>query len=99
MVGGFSAAEFIVVHGREIIVDEGISMDHLQGGGDRHHSVLGGPDRLTSGKREDGPKTLPSRPNAVLHGLVEAGWPILDLGKISLKGGFHRFLSFLKIFF
>ena len=30
MISGFSAAKIIVVHGREIVMDQGVCVDHLE---------------------------------------------------------------------
>jgi hypothetical protein len=36
VIGGTSTPEIIIIHGRQIVMDQGIGMDHLHGAGSRH---------------------------------------------------------------
>jgi hypothetical protein len=58
--GGSSPADVVVVHGREIVVNQRVGVDELEGHRDRQHVVDVDPGRHRLGRREHerGPNTL-----------------------------------------
>ena len=66
-------AEVVVVHGREVVVDEGVGMDQLEGARGRHHVRHVAAGGLGRRDDQDGPEPLPARKHAVAHRLVDHG--------------------------
>lgn len=71
VVGRFTAAEVVVVHAGEVIVDEGHGVDHLDGAGSGHRGGGGSSDELAGGDAEDGAYALATGEEGVAHGLVD----------------------------
>ena len=61
-----------VIHRRQVVVDEGICMDELQGGGEGKGGVSVPSHGLGPGDRQNGPKPLSPGHQTVAHGGVEA---------------------------
>jgi hypothetical protein len=72
VVGGDAAAEVVVVHGGQIVVDERVRVDQLHRARGRHHVVHVAADRFRSGDHEDRPQPLTAREHAVAHGAVQS---------------------------
>jgi hypothetical protein len=66
-----AAAEIVVVHGGQVVVDQRICMDHLHGASGRHGGGKVSATGLRSHQREHGPQAFPRRQKAVAHGLRE----------------------------
>src|SRR6185503_17091246 len=73
MVGGFPAAEVVVVHRRQVVVNQGVGVDQFQRTGDRHQSRRLLPHRFRRGNGQDRTDSLPSRHETVPHAFVERG--------------------------
>jgi len=73
MEGGPASAEVVIVHGGEVIVDEGEAVDHLDGcGGDDGLGVLSG-DGLGGEEGQRWAQALAGGQQGVLEGLMELG--------------------------
>jgi hypothetical protein len=73
MTGGATASQVVIVHGREVIVHQGVRVDVFKGAGDGQH-VFGLPShRLGGGQGQNRPETLPPREEAIVHGPVKFG--------------------------
>ena len=72
VIGGTAAAQIVIVHGRKVIVDEGIGMHHLYTAGKGQNIFRIRPEKRGRGKAEHGPQTLASGKETVKHGLPEA---------------------------
>jgi len=73
MIGRPAAAEVIVIHAGEIVVDERVGVDAFDGTGVGQGGVDGAAAGLRGCEGEDGAKTLAARKEAVAHRLVESG--------------------------
>ena len=71
MVGGFSTAEVVVVHAREVVVDERHGVDHLDGAGGGEGGFLVAAYELAGGDAEQGADPLAAGEEGVAHGLVD----------------------------
>ena len=69
VAGGLAPAQVIVIHGRQIVVDQGVGMDHFQGAGQRQGRIEAAAHRLRRRQAEDGPQPFATREQAVMHGL------------------------------
>ena len=73
VAGRLAAAELVVVHRREVVVDQRVGVDHLDRRGERKHLVRGATERLGGREREHRPDALAAGEQRVAHGLLEAG--------------------------
>jgi len=71
VVGRLAAAEVVVVHAGEVIVDEGHGVDHLDGAGSGHRGGGGAAHKLAGGDAENGAHALSAGEEGVAHGLVD----------------------------
>jgi hypothetical protein len=62
-------AQVVVVHGRQIIMDQGIGVDHLQSAGHGQGFAGVAAYGFGPGQAEDGPEALAPGEEAVAHGL------------------------------
>jgi hypothetical protein len=53
-----AAPQVIVVHRGEVVVDERVGVDHLDGGGERQYLLGRAADRLGGRQRQHGPDPL-----------------------------------------
>ena len=74
MAGGLAAAEVVVVEGGKVVVNEGVGVDHLDGGaevGCAFGDLAGAGDHACGFHAEDGAEALASGEGAVAHGAVD----------------------------
>ena len=71
VVGRIAAPEVVVVHGRQVVMDQGIGMDHLHGAGSRHGMGDIAPDRLAGCQHQDRTDPFASGEDRIAHGFVE----------------------------
>lgn len=80
VAGGAAAAQCIVVHGGQIVMDQGVGVQQFQSAGGSDGLFGGAAARFAGGDAQCGPQAFPSGEYAVAHGLVEpfragfAGW-------------------------
>ncbi len=72
MGGRQAAAQRTIVHGGEVIMDQRVGMEALNGDG-RWKRVNSGAVEIRSEEDQRGPEALPACPQAVVHGLMEVG--------------------------
>jgi len=72
VVGRVSAPEVVIVHGRQVIMDQGIGVDHLHGTGGRDGPLRIPAYRLAGRQHQDGPDPLAACEYGIAHGLVHA---------------------------
>ena len=100
VAGGTSAAQIVVVHRREVVVDERVRVDELERRGQGQDPLRGTPDRPRRGQRQHRADALAAGQQRIAHGLVEARSPrlvgeaqlaeiALDLGAQMLGVGGH----------
>ena len=79
MAGRFAAAEVVVIHRRQVVVNQGIGVHHLDGGGGvdcpgaRHIEEVG------TREHQEGPEPLAAREEGITHRLEEP--PIGAVGR------------------
>ncbi len=71
VAGETSAAVVIVVHRREVVVNQGVGVDALDGAGEGHGPGGLPAAGLRGGKRQDGAKPLAAGEQGVAHGPVD----------------------------
>ena len=69
VAGGLAAAQVVVVHGRQVVVDERVGVDHLDRRRERQHVLGVAPERLGRGQGQHRPDALAARQQRVAHGL------------------------------
>ena len=73
VAGGPAPAKIVVVHGRQIVMDERVGMDQLERSRDRQEIGCLRAQRLGRRDRQDRPHPFASREQAVPHGLMHDG--------------------------
>ena len=71
--GGAATTKVVVVHGGEVVVDEGVGVEELGGAGGEEGVGLGASAGFGGGEGEDGPKAFAACKDGVAHGLVNFG--------------------------
>ena len=90
MAGRLAAAQIVVVHRGQVIVDEGISMDALERQSKRVFPLPLAAERIERRKKEDGPQPLPACKQGIAHGIrkpARAGKPRAIPFEHALEGG------------
>ncbi len=86
MAGGLSTAEVVVVHAREVIMDEREGMKHLESTGSWKSRISCLAESLGGDQTEDRPEPFAAGEDAVAHGFVQVrGWR-LRCGKQGVEG-------------
>ena len=73
VAGGLAAAEVVVVEGGKVVVDEGVGVEHLEGGaevGCAFGDFAGACDHAGGFHAEDGAEAFAAGEDAVAHGAV-----------------------------
>jgi hypothetical protein len=70
MTRWFPPTQIIIVHGRQIVVNETHGMNHFQRNSGRHGRLIGSGKHLAGGQTEDGSNALATRHQTVLHGFA-----------------------------
>jgi hypothetical protein len=68
---GPSAAQVVVVHGRQVVVDERVGVDELDGRGQGEHAGRVAADGPLGGQRQHGPDALAAGQQRVAHRLLQ----------------------------
>ena len=87
--GGLTAAEVVVVEGGEVVVDEGVGVEHLERGaqvGDAFGIGSGACDHASGFHAEDGTETLAAGEGAVTHGAVDGVGERVGCGQEAFEG-------------
>ena len=71
VAGGTAPAEVVVIHAGQVVVDEGVGVDALHGGGEGQRLLQTPPAELTEGQRQHRPHPLAPGQEAVAHSLLE----------------------------
>ena len=89
VTGGLAAAEVVVVEGGEVVVDEGVGVEHLDGGaevGDARGEVGRAGDHACGFHAEDGAEALAASEGAVAHGAVDGVGEGVGRGQEAFEG-------------
>lgn len=97
VVRGFAPAEVVVIHGRQVVMDEGISVDAFDSAGSREGWSAITAARLGGGQTESGPQAFTPSEQGVTHGCMNCGRPCFRLGQKPVESGIHRSGGFLQI--
>lgn len=90
MAGGLAAAQVVVVEGGQVVVDEGVGVDHLERGAEVGDSVgvsLGACGEASCFHAEDGTETLAAGEGAMPHGAVDGVRKCVGCGQDAFEGG------------
>ncbi len=90
VAGGLAAAKVVVVEGGEVVVDEGVGVEHLEGGtevGDAFGIVAGACDHAGGLHAEYGAETFAAGEGAVAHGAVDGVRQGVGCGQEAFEGG------------
>jgi hypothetical protein len=68
----FAPTQVVVVHGGQVVVDERVRVDALQGAGEVEHIRSRQPFELRPGQHQGRPQTLAAGTKRILHGLAQA---------------------------
>ena len=99
-VGGrLSAAQGIVIQGRQVIVNQRVRMQDLDRQG-REQSGLAVPaDGLRGRQAENRTDPLPAGEHAVTHGFMDHGRPCRDPGQAFFQGPIDPLFLFFQVLF
>ncbi len=87
VVGGPAATEVVVVHGRQVVMDQRHGVDHLQRHRRGHRQIGVAPPAHRPRQAEDRPQPLAARQERVAHRLPQALGPFRAQGPV--EGFFH----------
>jgi len=90
VVGGATAPEVVVVHGGEVIMDEGEAVDHFEGGGGGHGDAEGAvlaAGGLVAEEDEGGSDAFAGAEEGIGHGVVEFWGAVLEAGEVPFEVG------------
>ena len=69
VTAGLAVAQFVVVHGRQIVVDQGVAVDHLHGNGRGLSPIGGSPQAVAGGQRQQRSQTLATAKQRIAAGV------------------------------
>ena len=95
--GGTTPAKVIVVHARQVVVHQRVSVDALERHSDRQGIVGGGPEGIGGRKYQHGAQTLAARLQAVAHRLVQPGRAGAGGGQVPVEPLFDPFAVSLEL--
>jgi hypothetical protein len=98
VAGGFSPAQVIIIHGGKIIMDQRISVDQLQGTGERQDISDPPTYRFNRSDGQDGPEALSAREEAVTHRPMNPGRKLILVSNPTLQGCIDPALAALEVF-
>src|SRR5690606_14945882 len=99
MAGRAPAAQVVVVHGRQVIVDQRIGMDQFYRPGGDVHCRLGNTEGLAAGVGQHRAYPLAAAGDTVAHGGVEPLQPRVLVVELLLQIGVDALLAGLEIVF
>ena len=99
VVGGIAAPEVVIVHGRQVVVDQGIGVDHLHGAGGWQGPLRIAAHRLAGRQHQDRPDPLAAGKDRVAHGLMQAAGPFGLFGQVTVQRRVDAGTLFLEICF
>jgi len=88
VAGGAAAAQDVVVHAGEVVVDEGVGVEALDGGGRAACDIVVGAAGFGGRGAEDGAQAFAAGEQRVAHGGVEPRRTDIGGGDEGLQGGF-----------
>ena len=94
-----TSAEIVVVHAREIVVDERIGVDAFHRAGERQRVVDLAATRFGRSEAKNRPQTFSAREQTVSHRLVNRRRSHVLLRQISIERAINRLLPGLEISF
>jgi hypothetical protein len=71
VIGGFATTKIIVIHGRQVVVDQRIGMNTFDRAGQGHGVSLGASASSGGGQAQSGAHSFSSRKEGVPHGLMD----------------------------
>ena len=86
MGGGAAAAEVIIIHAGEVIMNKGVGVHDFDGAGGGEGVFNFASAGLRGGEGEDGAETFTTGKDGVAHALVDGLRPDGDAGKEFVKG-------------
>lgn len=72
VAGGAATAQIVIIHRGQIVVDEGVRVDHFQRGGEGITASALRPNRAAVDRHSTGRRRLAAREEAVIHGFLES---------------------------
>ena len=73
VTSGFSAPQIIVIHGGQVIMDQGVGMNEFHRAGRSVQGIHAYPQCRAGGVDQDGPDPLTAAQDGVAHGFMESG--------------------------
>ena len=81
VAGGLAAPQIVVVHRRQIVVDQRIGVDHLDRGGGAQRAFLRNVEQLRGGHDEERAEPFSARHDGVMHPLEDPAFEPVALGE------------------
>jgi hypothetical protein len=97
VTGRLAAAQLVVVHGREVVVNQRVGVDHLDRRRDRKDLVGVAAERLRGRERQHRPDALAARQERVAHRLLEPRRVSARPETQALEEGVHALLQLHRI--
>ena len=97
VAGRLAAAQLVVVHGREVVVDERVGVDHLDRGRDRQDLLGIAAERLRGRESQHRPDALAAGQQRVAHRLLEPRCVVARPEAQTLQKGVHALLQLDRV--
>ena len=72
VAGGAATAQIVIIHRGQIVVDEGVRVDHFQRGGEGHYRFGAQAEQGGGGQAQHRTEALAACEEAVIHGFLES---------------------------
>ena len=95
MVRRLAPAQVIVVHGRQVIMDEAVGVDHLQGAGKGQRQLRLAAGHFAGRQQHHRPQAFAARQQAVAHGLQQPVRNLPQAFQHGAQGALHQGAVFL----
>ena len=84
--GGTAAADVIVVHTGQVVMDQAVGVDAFEGAGGAQHRPLLDVEQIGRLKREEGPQPLAGAEGGIAHGFGQARFGAVGAGQQLVEG-------------
>ncbi len=97
MVCRLTAPQIIIVHRRQVIVNQGVTVDHFNGGGGRQYLFDCASDRFAGRRHQHGPNAFTTGKYRIAHRIVQTAGQGRRIRQISVECGLNQLQACLQV--
>ena len=86
VVGGLAAAQIVIIHGRQIVMDQAVGVHHLDGAGDAQRRGARDAELPGAFEHEKAAHPLAAADGRVAHGIEQPGLVAFHKGEKLIEG-------------